>query len=305
GAEEYSNSLKKIIIFMHSYIEAKIEEIKNKREYSRIKLHVETFKRKEEYLTTLIGKAELNDDDYNHIAFLLFEYLINLKCWIAIYMENYRCAFEYWSLSESKLELSVIKNSSEHEQDMIKMEQEEMSAHQRFVNRTDFNLTIKIDDENCIEEFKRNRSVTFEIPLNHPKLLTIDNARLYEFKVFLKGVGFEDDEVTLSIKSSNEFSDKYKGINYHFKTVARINNVFSYKVREGKESGDVLASFKYNEEDIFFKPTPFSKWRIELKNKDLNLSELSSFKLVMIGRGYISVSLIILILEIVVPVYVL
>ncbi|CAG8493578.1 369_t:CDS:2 [Racocetra fulgida] len=171
---------------------------------------------------TMIGKFELKQDDYNHIALLLFEHLINLKCWITIYMENYRCAYEYWSLSESKQKLSVIKKFSEYEEDMKYMACELERAYQRFQGEPQvFIRTINISDENHIEEFKRNRFITFEIPLDHPQLSMIDHARLNKFQVFLEGVGMKNDEILLYINSSNTFSDRYQGINYHFKAATR------------------------------------------------------------------------------------
>ncbi|CAG8537565.1 13348_t:CDS:2, partial [Dentiscutata heterogama] len=227
GAKEYLNSLKNFFLFIDSYIKAKIEETKNKREYSRTQLHVETFKRKENRLKTMIEEFELNQDYYNNIALLLFENLINLRCWIMVYMENYRCAFEYWSLSESKLKLSVIKNFNEYEKDI---NNELVEIYKKFNGPPqEFKLEIDVVDGNQIEEFKRNGSVTIDIPLDHPKLSMIDNARLHEFQVFLIGVGSINDEISLSINSSNSFFDRYKGINYKFKTVPRRSQLFTYK----------------------------------------------------------------------------
>ncbi|KAF0499973.1 hypothetical protein F8M41_020353 [Gigaspora margarita] len=78
-----------------------------------------------------------------------------ISCWIMIYMENYLGAYEYWSLSRSKLNLSVIKPFSEHRKDIEMINNELESSYHRFQDKPQHfrNRSIIINEEKYIEEF--------------------------------------------------------------------------------------------------------------------------------------------------------
>ncbi|CAG8839581.1 5007_t:CDS:2, partial [Racocetra persica] len=62
GANEYLNSLENLFIYIDVYIEAKIDETESFKEYSRIKLQVEAFEKKEQRLKELIKNYETRED---------------------------------------------------------------------------------------------------------------------------------------------------------------------------------------------------------------------------------------------------
>ncbi|CAG8810900.1 3281_t:CDS:2, partial [Racocetra fulgida] len=108
------------------------EEAKSFKEYSRIKLQVEMFKKKEQRLKERIKDYESKEDYYNECTFSLIECFINIKCWMLTYLENYRCAYKYWSLSESEVELSVKKTTERHMKDNNKIYQELENTYYKF-----------------------------------------------------------------------------------------------------------------------------------------------------------------------------
>ncbi|CAG8652367.1 18812_t:CDS:2, partial [Gigaspora rosea] len=283
GAKEYLNSLTNFFTFIDAYIKAKIDVIECKRECSRIRLQVETFKMKEARLKKLIKISDTNQIDYNKIVLLLFERLINIKCWIMIYMENYLGAYEYWSLSRSKLNLSVIKTFSEHRKDIETINNELESSYHRFQDKPQHfrNRSIIINEEKYIEEFKRNRCITIEIFQDHSELSMIDRALLSAFRVFLNGVESIDNEISLSISNNGLYSNRSKGKNYHFRSIIRKSKVFMYK-----PCGTITTDHTFDGDEIFFQPTPFSQWRIRLNNDKLDLSNLESIEIKMDIEGY-------------------
>ncbi|CAG8760717.1 7289_t:CDS:2, partial [Gigaspora rosea] len=119
GAETYLNTLENFFIFIDTYIKAKVQETESSEELLRTSLQAEMSKRKKER-------------DHDEIKLQLIERLINIKFWMMLYLENYLCAFEYWSLSKSEIKLSVIKTFQELEDDIIKIRDELERAYKQF-----------------------------------------------------------------------------------------------------------------------------------------------------------------------------
>lgn len=198
-------------------------------------------------------------------------------------MENYLGAYEYWSLSRSKLNLSVIKTFSEHRKDIETINNELESSYHRFQDKpqTFSNLSIIINEEKYIEEFKHNRCITIEIFQDHSVLSMIDRAFLSAFRVFLNGVESTDNEISLSISNNGLYSNRINGKIYHFRSIIRKSKVFMYK-----PCGTIITDHTFDSDEIFFQPTPFSQWRIRLNNDNLDLSNLKSIEIKMDIEGY-------------------
>ncbi|RIB02385.1 hypothetical protein C2G38_885729 [Gigaspora rosea] len=229
GANEYKDSLKDLFNYINAYIEANNEKAKSFKEYSRIKLQVEMFKNKEERLIKKIKDYESKQDCYDECAFLLLERFINIKCWMQTYLENYRYAYKYWSLSESEVNLSVKKTTAEHMEDNNKIYQELENTYYKFGGPPQTSMHPISLPTNYTEKFKNDKFITYEISLNHEEFQQCERVRLINFRVFLKGIGKEDDEISLSISNTNMFNDKYK--NNHYQFISHdIFKVFKYKV---------------------------------------------------------------------------
>ncbi|CAG8667175.1 2217_t:CDS:2 [Cetraspora pellucida] len=282
GANDYLNSLENLFIYIDVYIEAKIEETESFKEYSRIKLQVDAFEQKEQRLKELIKNYEAREDYYNEIALMLFERLINTKFWMSTYMENYLYATYYWSLSKSNVKLSVIKNIEQHKKDYHTIYDELESTYIKFRGSAHPSKHIIHLDGEYIKKFKNDRFVTFEISLNHEKLLTTQHVRLHEIKVFLNKAGNDDNEIFLYISNTGEFADKFENDVYYFKSEPTRNKVFRYNV-----SGEILTHALFDDSDVYFVPTPFSRWTLRLKkNCKPDLSELESIKIELDVKCY-------------------
>lgn len=284
GASGYKDSLKNLFNYINVYIEANNEEVKSYKEYSRIKLQVEMFKKKEKRLNKKIDDYKLKKDQCDEYAFSLLECFINIKCWMLTYLENYRCAYKYWSLSESEVKLSVKKTTAKHIEDNIKIRHELESKYHEFGGPPQISEhTIRLH-ANYIKKFKSDKFITYEIPLDHPEFRRFERVRLVNFGVFLNGVGSKDDEISLYISNTNMFGDIYKGKNYHFRLESVKGQGFRYRVSDKKILQNV--SFKSN---IYVVPTPFSQWAIKLDECKIdesmvdplaiNLSELISIEI--------------------------
>ncbi|CAG8661948.1 15888_t:CDS:2, partial [Cetraspora pellucida] len=207
GAEKYFISLAIFFRFIDAYIKAKIEEIESSKEFLRTSLQAKMSKGKKERVELMIKKHE--SKNYDEIKFQLIEHLINIKFWMMIYMDDYLCAYEYWSLSKSEIKLSVIKPFQELEEDMNKIRDELESAYVKFGRSPNLNWSlIKFDEEKYIEEFKNKRSVIIEIPLNYEELLNYSHINLHALSVYLEGVGLENELISLYISNTGTLANR-------------------------------------------------------------------------------------------------
>ncbi|CAG8739478.1 16891_t:CDS:2, partial [Racocetra fulgida] len=264
GASEYLNSLNDLFNYIDAYIEAKIEEMESFKEYSRIKLQVEMFKKKEIRLKDMIDVYKERQDNCDEIELLLFERLIGIKCWMSTYIENYRSAYYYWSLSESKIKPSVMKTIHQHMDDRkdIKMDME--TTLTKFKGEPQHSRpSIHLTEEEYIKKFRHDRFITLEITLDHKEFLRRERVRLNKIEVFLEGVG-----------SEGVFADKYEGKTYSFRSEPIRPKVFEYKVPNSIKTEALFTSKNY------FIPTPFSQWKIKLDDScKVDLSELKSINI--------------------------
>ncbi|CAG8681823.1 16523_t:CDS:2, partial [Racocetra fulgida] len=259
GANDYKDSLKNLFNYINAYIKANNEKVKSYKEYSRIKLQVKMFKGKEERLNRRIEDYKLKKDQCDEYAFSLLECFINIKCWMLTYLENYRCAYKYWSLSESEVMLSAKKTTAKHIEDNIKIRQELESKYHEFGGPPqNSEHTIRLP-ANYTKKFKRDKFITYEIPLDYSEFRRFERVRLVNFGVFLNGVGSNNDEISLYISNTSMFSDKYKGKHYHFRLESVKGQGFRYRVSNKK----ILQNVSF-ESDIYVVPTPFSQWTIKL-----------------------------------------
>ncbi|CAG8522352.1 1316_t:CDS:2 [Racocetra fulgida] len=259
GAADYKDSLTNLFNYINAYIKANNEKEKSFKEYSRIKLQVKMFKRKEERLNKRIEDYKLKKDQCDEYAFSLLECFINIKCWMLTYLENYRCAYKYWSLSESEVMLSAKKTTAKHIKDNIKIRQELESKYHEFGGPPQNSEHTFRLPKNYTKKFKRDKFITYEIPLDYLEFRRFERVRLVNFGVFLNGVGSRDDEISLYISNTNMFSDRYKGKHYHFRLESVKGQGFRYRVSDKK----ILQNVSF-ESDIYIIPTPFSQWTIKL-----------------------------------------
>ncbi|CAG8649457.1 36418_t:CDS:2 [Gigaspora margarita] len=287
GAEEYLISLENFFIFIDAYIKAKIEEIESSEEFLRTSLQAKLSKGKKERVELMIKKHE--SKNYDEIKFQLIEHLINIKFWMMIYMEDYLCAYEYWSLTKSEIKPSVIKTFQKLEEDMNKIRDELESAYEQFGCSPTLNWSlIKFDEEKYIEEFKNNRSVIIEVPLNCKELSSYSHINLRSLRVYLEGVGSENETISLYISNTGTLANRDKKNQEHqFRSEAIPTNEFKYRVNSSLNSSaefDKIEKYidhdnKYNnDEKIYFVPTPFCQWKINLHTKN-DLSGLKSINI--------------------------
>ncbi|CAG8763887.1 4002_t:CDS:2, partial [Racocetra persica] len=267
GADEYLKSLIDFINLIDAHIEAKIEESERSKELSGIELQVEMCKKIEERLEQRIQLE--NDSQDDEIKLLLFEHLIDIKYCMTLFMEKYRSAYKYWTLSESKLELSVIKEFNESV--INKMFEDLDNA---FNDRPQIKETTFEFKETYIDEFKQISSVIIDIPLDCDELKNYARLRLRAFRIYLKGVGSINESIGLYISHSDTFADRDKNNNkYYFKSDPKREG-FEYKVNKDHSAEcDISEKYKIVFDNIYYKlehkdysfaPTPFSQWTISL-----------------------------------------
>ncbi|CAG8620168.1 20133_t:CDS:2, partial [Cetraspora pellucida] len=280
GADEYLKSLIDFINLIYAHIEAKIEESERSKELSGIELQVETCKKIEERLEQRIKLENKSQDD--EIKLLLFEHLIDIKYCMTLFMEKYRSAYKYWTLSESKLEPSVINEFNESV--INKMFEDLDDAFNDRPRIKDATFEFK---ETYIDEFKHNHSVIIDFPLDCDELKNYARLRLHAFRIYLKGVGSINESIGLYISHSDTFADRDKKNNkYYFKSDPKKEG-FEYKVNKDHSAESDISEkykivfdniyYKLEDKDYSFAPTPFSQWTISLyPDSKCDLSSLES-----------------------------
>ncbi|CAG8666538.1 2974_t:CDS:2 [Cetraspora pellucida] len=296
GAQKYLDSLEIFFIFIDAYIKAKIEEIESSEEFLRTSLQAKMSKRKKDRVELMIKKHE--SKNYDEIKFQLIEHLINIKFWMMIYMDDYLCAYEYWSLSNSEIKPSVIKTFQELEEDMNKIRDELESTYVQFGRSPNLNWSlIKFDEEKYIEEFKNNRSVIIEIPLNYEELLNYSHINLHALRVYLEGVGLENELIRLYISNTGTLVNRdEKNQVHHFSSKPIPPGEFKYRMNSSFNSSLDFKSEKHigldnkynNDEKIYFVPTPFCQWKISLYTEN-DLSGLKSINIHLVTYGRLMV----------------
>ncbi|CAG8552151.1 7899_t:CDS:2 [Acaulospora morrowiae] len=275
GSNEYLDKLDDLFIFIEAFIKANIEERESRNEISKINHQVQISEINKKGLQNAINTCESKKDDYEEIELFLFEELINIKCWMMTYLEKYRCAYHYWSLCESEITLSVMKTIPEHMRDQADIFGDLENVYYKYRNPVQSSKHPFILPKNLVEKFKVDKSITYEIPLDHNEFQKSERVRLHKFKVFLRGIGSENENDTISLWISNTglFYDKdCDGNKYVFEAEHTGRLKFRYKIND--ESPLVEAVF---DKSVYFTPTPFSHWTITLDDdNNRDLSELKS-----------------------------
>ncbi|CAG8704314.1 45152_t:CDS:2, partial [Gigaspora margarita] len=284
--DKYLFSLENFFIFIDAYIKAKVEEIESREEFERTSKYAEISHSKKKR----IEQNKNNESNhYDEIKFQLIEHLINIKFWMMIYMEDYLCAYEYWSLSKPEIKPSIIKTFQDLEKDMNKIRDELEKAYVQFGCGPNLNWSlIKFDEKKYIEEFKNNRSVIIEIPLDCEELSNYAHINLLAFRVYLEGVGTEHETISLCISNTGTLANRDKKNQiHHFRAKPVSVNEFRYRksssfnpsVEFDKVEKYIDHDNKYkNDEKIYFVPTPFCQWKISLNTKN-DLSGLRSINI--------------------------
>ncbi|KAF0449314.1 hypothetical protein F8M41_002503 [Gigaspora margarita] len=223
-----------------------------------------------------------NKSQDGEIKLLLFEHLINIKYCMTLFMEKYRSAYKYWTLSESKLKLSVTKEFNETVINKMFEDLDDVFNDRPRLKKT----TIEFKDK-YIDEFKQNNSVIIDIPLDCNELNNYARLRLRALRIYLKGVGSINESIGLYINHSDTFSDRDKNNNvYYFKSDPKREG-FEYKVYKDHSAECDLNEkykivfdniyYKLEDKDYSFAPTPFSQWEISLyPNRKHDLTSLES-----------------------------
>ncbi|CAG8662105.1 19940_t:CDS:2 [Gigaspora margarita] len=111
----------------------------------------------------------------------------------------------------SEIKPSVIKTFQELEKDMNKIRDELERVYEQFGCSYNPNWSlIKFNEEKYIEEFKNNRSVITEIPLNSEELLSYSLINLHVLRVYLEGVESENGTISLYISNTGTLDNRDK-----------------------------------------------------------------------------------------------
>ncbi|CAG8774327.1 40_t:CDS:2, partial [Racocetra fulgida] len=108
GVQEYIDSLYVYIDYVDAQVDAEVDEKKKSEKLAKIKKTLDADNKKQQRLEKMIKKLELETKSQNdELKLLLFEHLVYTRYCMTIFMDKYCRAYKYWSLSESKLKLSV------------------------------------------------------------------------------------------------------------------------------------------------------------------------------------------------------
>jgi hypothetical protein len=295
GASQYMAELDKLVVYGKAYVANQMAVIQASQETAQLLLQAQISTNQETRIKDYIAAQSQDAALDSQMMQLFFERELNIKRWIFIAIQNYTWAYKYWALSNSLVQLSIVKSVLELQEDLAKVDQEYAIALQSFnpPPQQFHGITITIPAANegvykdVVANLKTKSSTQFAVDLSQPEFQGMDRVRLTTIRVWLNGVrASQTSPIYLRISNSGVYSDRFQGQTYRFSATS-LNRGFKYQGAVRDENaitidGSVADETVYR----YFQPTPFTEWRIDLPqqyNTTIDLSGLSSITIEFAG----------------------
>ncbi len=211
-------------------------------------------------------------------AQLIFGRLLDAKRSIYLAMEDYRRAFQYFTLVEEAQApaLPRITDSVDKFASAVasisgkKLKLEALGQPPQSMKRT-----IYLDSLELLNQMRSNGFVTWEISPDTLAFGGFCRIRLKCVRVYAEGLQASDD-VRIQMMTSGIYTDKVSGggTRRFVSKNTRRDFVYNGLTQEIEFDGDVAPRYV----DDFFSPTPFTIWTLQIGHQDDRAIDLSSIK---------------------------
>lgn len=294
GGNEFRQGFRKLLIHGQAMSEARLALAK-----ANTDLAVATLRRQsaeqavalyEQRLKTL-NNAVIKDGVLEQLT---FQRMLEAKRSVFLALEAYRRAFMYFTLAPKAKTPGLPKMTDSVDQFAKAMTtltgKELVSSTLASISGIPGTLNgveVVVSDPTVISELRENNFSHIVIPTGEPAFRDLNRVRLLSMRVYLEGAETRGN-IEVSIDCSGNYQDQMQHNNeytsLHF--VSRpTRKKFVYQ--PGREEPIIKADIAERYLNDFFRPTPFTSWRIEVASRDnsvLDLTNLRAARMVFYGE---------------------
>jgi len=304
-AKEYDEAMKILAIYGQSLSAAQVASIKADQELAAIFFQLEYAQEKKKNLEVLVDKLEVGQAMNLEMKQQLFQKHLDHKSSLFSALTSYKQSFFYWSFTNSLIQPKIIESVNQIGsglEELTQITMDEVTALDQFNPPPQLmkNFIFSVEDKAIIQRLKSEQETSWVLPINDPEFQGLERVRLDNLRVWIEGVTFEnnEDSVFITITNTGNYLDCYKKMGYQFNSKPLVRT-FKYKVMDSplnadwkfdnhtwglvQIDGEVDQEVKY----AYFRPTPFSEWKISLKsnNTGIDLSKVSKITMYFEGTA--------------------
>lgn len=296
GARNYLAELEKLIVYGKSINSAQLRLVTEQSRLIDLMITAEVNQRQQQRVTDLIAEMEENEAAISELEQHFMRAVNNFKRPMYAALVNYREAFKYWALEESKVKPALNKSYLDYKSDWATFEDEYSLAMASFQPEPHgFTIrSINITDPAQLKNFTSTGELSFNLPLDEAAFCRYDRVRLNTVRAVLQGSELAaGQEFYLDITNNGAYQDRLKDKQFTF-NAAPLSRSFYYQLDDNRldeplekqisiiTDGEVAKKYAF----AYFEPTPFTTWSIALQNmKDYDLSKVERIHLEFKGTG--------------------
>lgn len=302
-AQDYKEAMNILVVYGQSLSAAQLAVIKASQDAAALSFQLQYAKQKEANLQKLVDQLKVGEKTTLDLMQQLYLKYLNSKSALFSALKSYQDSFFYWALAESTIQPKIIDPVDDLNsgiQDIIRIAMDEASALERFnpPPQKMTNMTFAITDQSTLKNLQDNYETQWILKINNEEFGGLDRVRLDNIRVWLEGVVFTggSQTVMMTITNTGNYLDRYNDLNYQFNSKG-LTRTFKYKVSSDSRKADwsfengtyglvqIDGSVDHEVAYAYFRPTPFSEWKISLKS-DNNGADFSAVtKITMYFEG--------------------
>ena len=302
-AQEYDEAMQILAVYGQSLNAAQLASMKADQELSSIFFQLHYAEEKKKNLEEMVNKLEVGKAATLGVMQEFYQKYLDSKSSLYTALKSYQQSFFYWALAESGIDPKIIDSVDQLDtglNDQTQMAMDEASALERFdpPPQQMKNMLFVIDDPEILNQLHQEGEAHWILPLEDYEFSGLERVRLDDIRVWIEGVSFIGSErsVFITITNTGNYLDRYAGLDYQFNS-KKLTRSFKYKVTDSSSNtewefgngtyGVVQIDGKVDEEVkyAYFRPTPFSEWKISVKSNNTGVDFSGISKITMYFEG--------------------
>lgn len=292
GTDEYLQSLEDLGTYGQAVYNDRVAVVRNQQQLLQMKLDEMANKRMAGRLRDLLGQQGQDQAALEKAKLLFYRKLLALKGRLLLALNDRFASWKYWALSSDPLpaNFSLADTAGDLQAKLTSMEEKRLAAIQAFFpgpKKLDVPIRItKAAYPRQFSDFQQHGHFTLSLALDQAEFAGFARVRLSDLDVYLNDEAVVDPKATvkLTVSTLSAYDDRNQaGEVFHF-VAAPFSGRFQYQRAQHSPVADLKA------DDVFaadyFRPTPFTTWRIALDSDnraEINYDALTEVRLQFIG----------------------
>lgn len=305
-AKHYKEAMNILVVYGQALSAAQLAVIKAGQHVADLKFQLYYEEEKKAHMQHLVANLKVNEAPGLAMMQQFYQKYLNSKSSLFAALKLYQASYFYWALAESDVQPKIIDSVdrlSAGIQNITKIAMDKVTALERFdpPPQKMENMIVSICTSSALKTLKSKRESSWIISLDNAEFLGLERVRLNDMRVWLEGTQFTDgnNAVFMTITNTGNYLDRYQGIDYQFNSKELVRT-FKYKVSDS----DINADWKFEngswgavqidgevDKEVsyaYFRPTPFSEWKITLLTEDnpgVDFSEVTKITMYFAGSA--------------------